>query len=134
MSQSTIGGLGGGVADYITSNFNELRVLLDVDEPFRYLDVEEHVTAPKLESWARDGILRVVDTVDEGNTVYRRYRVTDSVRDRLEEMAEHSRLAPCGHRGISNLGDDVFSCASQECDSRFGRDTAVAIVNGGEQA
>jgi hypothetical protein len=38
---------------------------------------------------------------------------------------------PCladGHRGIRNLGDGRYSCTNDDCDRRFGRDVAEAIV------
>lgn len=124
--------LGGSRADYVVSNFNEMQFLLDVDEPFRHTEIEGQITAPQLGAWVADGILRVVDEIEEAKSVYRLYRVNDRVRDRLEEVADRNPLAPCGHRGVRNLGDDEFSCTFDDCDIRFGRETAAGIVNGGD--
>lgn len=36
--------------------------------------------------------------------------------------------AECGHTGIHNLGDDRYTCANEDCEETFGRETAREVI------
>lgn len=116
----------------LRAHFNELVALLDLDEPFTHDDLPAEISAAQLGSWRDDRIVAEVAIEREGGDKWRHWRVTDVARNRLEAIAAQNNIAPCGHRGISNLGDGVYSCAYEACDERFDREAAERIVGGGD--
>lgn len=116
----------------LRANYNEMAVLLDVEEPFTHDDLDaEHIPGSQLGSWRQDGILEEVNVIKKPKTLYREWRLTDAARYELEAIARQATVAPCGHRGIVNLGNE-YTCSFDGCDERFDRETAERIVGGGD--
>lgn len=45
-----------------------------------------------------------------------------------QENIEPPTRTPCGHTGVRNLGEGVFTCRREDCDYRFDRDAAREVL------
>jgi transposase len=125
-----------GQGAWLQANPPVAAALLEVTDPFRYrdLDVSESPFRMLLShkiitpADARPTTPTDLESVDWPSW---RWEVADGVREWIEHNVRVAGTCPepdCKSSGISNLGDGVFTCSAEGCDSRFGRETAEEVL------
>lgn len=110
--------------DILRSHADELRPLLDLDEPFRANAMPEDIREGTFRKAVRVGIVHHVGEKTRRGKDYYLYRVDPEARSFLQKLDRPG--LPCGHRwGIVHATDDAddpFQCPHHACDETYTRE------------
>lgn len=73
-------------------------------------------------------VIRRVGETDTGTGTVGLWQTTERLSAYVEQRVPEPNLTPCGHTGVTNLGDDGYTCQTDDCDGRFGREAALAVL------
>lgn len=94
----------------------------------QWTSAELGLSKGQIHSFSQKGIIEKAGNV-EGNTNANIWKTTVRAYEYAQTIERKSET-PCGHSGVSNLGDGVFTCMEDSCDHTFDRDTAEEVLNG----
>lgn len=120
-------------AEYVKSNAEQLKPILDVEVPFTSRDIEGNSKQMRmvLRHLCTLGVLERVgaevversDPDDSRTHEVNRYRWNPRYLDMLKEIDDRDDTLPCGHRGhIRNKGDS-FGCRYCDEERNYDRET-----------
>lgn len=75
-------------------------------------------------------VIRKVGETDTGSGVVGLWKTTERLATYVDQRVPEPNLTPCGHTGVRNLGDDGYTCQHDDCDGRFDREAALAVLRG----
>lgn len=119
----------------LLSRTDAARELARLEEPF--LRSETTFSESDFGKFRTSGIIRHADdrrvsnpNTDSDSTCWA-WETADGVVAWIEQhldLAGECPAADCDSSGVSNLGDGVFTCSSEDCDARFDRKTAEGVL------
>jgi hypothetical protein len=111
-----------GAEDFIRPRGPQLSELPPPGEHWQATDIPEeiHNTLQRLRHL---GVITVVDDVGTND-----YETTEQGWDVIQDYADREDALLCGHGGIKNLGNGVYTCGSDQCDHRYTRDTMELLL------
>lgn len=56
------------------------------------------------------------------------YKTPAETHAAIQAELERRRLLPCGHTGISNRGNDTYTCGYEHCDAVHDRDVVEEVL------
>lgn len=110
----------------IDSHKNAAKELLDAGDEFVFAELGDAAQA-NFRLFHANHCFNCVGPA-EGDTSAKRWRLKTHVREYIRERVDGLRTAPCGHTGVSNLGDGEYGCGFEGCDETFGRDVAREVI------
>lgn len=116
------------LSSWLQANPQAAHNLPDPDERWTVREMESMAerTHAKLRNHA--GVEKVgEERCDAGNGFVNVWQVSEAVAAFIDESVVEPSLTPCGHTGVVNLGDE-YTCQTETCDERFGRETALEVL------
>lgn len=86
------------------------------------------VVAQNLDKLQANDLVTVAERHGGAQGIHR-YRTTRAAY-RAAQRIDPPTLTPCGHTGVRNLGDGVYTCSELDCSRRFDRETAREVLGG----
>lgn len=108
----------------LRANAVAARALPDPSKVWVSHDVADEL-ANAIQTFAANDIITRVGYAGGGSNA-RKYRTKPAAYAIAQEFDPNT--ADCGHTGVKNLGNDEFTCSNDDCDARFGRETAREVA------
>jgi transposase-like protein len=116
-------------AQYLMNGPELARQLLRATAPFERCELD--ISHSEFQTCrAREIIVKEYDA-DRGASESCRWELADGVADWIRTHVATTSRCPsddCECSGIRNLGDGEFTCSNDDCDARFGRETAEVML------
>lgn len=109
---------------YIRSQTNALAKIPPPNEQWTYHNVSE-VIQQRLQKLLSEKIVVVIGKNDDGHKLY---RVNAKAYELIEKHSQEIQRLPCGHTGIKNIGDGLFTCGFDGCSRKYTRDTMQLLL------
>lgn len=113
-----------GLLTLLRANQAAAKALPEPGETWVTDDVADEL-AHRIRKFVFSGAVRTVGYANR-DTGAREYETTQEAYATAQRI--NPPTAPCGHTGVRNLGDGIYSCCYDGCDETFGVDVAEEVL------
>lgn len=113
-------------ASTLRAELDNIAQLLEFDRPVRKSEIEHD--GFRLTRLERMDIVERVDKQQSESSWYYRWSLTDQAERYAREILADRDELPCGHSGVRNLAEGGYTCAFDQCDAEFGRETVEEVL------
>lgn len=117
-------GLLPGAYAYIHAHIDDVKSIAPPSETFTRLDLDRGARR-HLQKLTVDGAIEIVGETDDG---YKLYQTREAAWDAIEDCREAREELLCGHGGIRNLGNGLYTCTKRDCEHKYTRDTIEVLL------
>lgn len=117
-------GLAQGAYSYINAHIDALDDLPPPGVEWDRYDIDD-TARPHLQKLVSDGAVKVVG--EDGG--YNQYLTTENAYEIVQECDDGRSRLLCGHSGIRNIGDGLYTCGLEQCNHRYTRDTMELLLD-----